>query len=306
MAHNILLEAGTNEIELLTFRLGGTPFGVNVAKVREIIQKPKTLSIPHAPETVEGCFKLRERVLTLVNLGRYFQMETDESSRDEGLIIVVEFNNVYCGILVDHVDVIRRLGWDMITPPSQYLVDNHAPVTGTVNLDDTTVLVIDFESIVDDILGIPSPDLPPPDHQHPTTHGECRIVMADDSSVVRQRLEEFMRESGFDNVTFCSNGEQAWNFLQEHRNDPGGPCELVISDIEMPSMDGLHLTRRIKEDSSFADIPVIMLSSLITPDNIKKCQAVGADAYIRKSQTDDLFKTIEQCLAKRMASAELV
>ena len=153
MAKGILLDAGTNEMEMLEFRLCDIRFGINVAKVREITQRIDTVSIPHSPYAVEGSFMLRDKVLTLVNLGRHFNMEGEKISKGEGLIVIVEFNNVHCGILVDSVEQIHRLSWSQIEQPSSYLMNLDAPTTGTVNIEDNTVLIVDFESIINDILG---------------------------------------------------------------------------------------------------------------------------------------------------------
>ena len=304
MVHNILLEAGTNEMEMLTFSLGKIPFGVNVAKVREIIQQPKLISIPQAPYVVEGSFKLREKVITLINLGKYFGVETEKCDNGEGLIIVVEFNSVYCGILVDTVDVITRMSWKAIQPPSSYLAKVDAPITGTVELQDKTVLVIDFETVVGEILGTPSPELPARETVRDITdYSDARIVFADDATIVRESMREFMATCGYHNVTIFSDGQQAWDYIDKNRNEVNGPCDLVVSDIEMPCMDGLHLARKIKEDPMLNNIPVVLLSSLITPDNLKKGQQVGVDGQIKKSETDKLVETLETCLAKKMGAA---
>ena len=303
--HNILLEAGTNEMELLTFKLGNIPFGVNVAKVREIIQCPHLISVPHAPYSVEGSFKLRDKVLTLINLGKYFGVEDSGGCVEDGLIIVVEFNSVFCGILVDSVDVITRMSWKQIEPPSQYLININAPITGTVKLNDKTVLVIDFESVVGEILGIPSPELPADDEVRDiTNYGEARIIFADDAGIVRESMKEFLATCGYHNVKIFGDGLKAWEYLEKNKHEPEGPCDLVVSDIEMPCMDGLHLARKIKEDHLLASIPVVLLSSLITPDNINKGNAVGVDAQIRKSETEKLIEILEECLAKKIGALQ--
>lgn len=301
--YNILLEAGTNEMEMLTFRLGAIPFGVNVAKVREIVQCPKLISVPNSPYAVEGSFRLRDSVLTLINLGKYFGVKTEKTEESPGLIIVVEFNSVYCGILVDSVDVITRMSWGAIEPPSAYLANVNAPITGTVNLKGQTVLVIDFETVVGSILGAPSPELPSiEDVTDITDFSQARIIFADDAGIVRESMKEFLATCGYKDVTIFSDGLRAWEYLDRNRHNENGPCDMVISDIEMPCMDGLHLARKIKEDPMLRNIPVILLSSLITPDNINKGQAVGVDAQIRKSETDRLVEILEESLAKKMGA----
>jgi len=298
MDQGILLEAGTNELEILVFNLGTTPFGVNVAKVREIIQPRKTIAIPYAPDAIEGSFKVRDEILTLVNLGRYFDMEGEDVRQGQGMIIIVEFNNMRCGILVDQVNRIHRLRWDQILAPSRYLVDLNVPLTGMVNIDDKTILIPDFETIVGDILGVQSVDASGESQASSGSHENARIMLVDDSSFVRSTLVKRLTDTGLANLLVCNDGQHAWEMLEAQRGQEGAPCDLILSDIEMPRMDGLHLTSKIKNDPQFKHIPVVLFSSLITPDNIKKCQAVGADAQVSKPNGEEMIRTILEFLEK--------
>jgi len=298
MGQGILLEAGTNEMELLIFRLDKTQFGINVAKVREIVQRQKTIAIPQAPDTVEGSFTLRDTVMTLVNLGKHFEMEGEETRNDQGLIIIVEFNNVRCGILVDSVEVIHRLKWDQIEPPSAYLSGLNAPITGVVHLEDNTVLIVDFETIIGEILGIEIQTEGMGESKSQTPPGEVRVLFADDSTVLRSAVTKALKGWGYDNLAVCNDGQQAWDYVEAHREDPSGPCDIVLTDIEMPRMDGLHLTSKIKSDPDLRHIPVVLFSSLISDDNRRKGEQVGADAQISKPNSKEMLESIEACLAK--------
>lgn len=298
MAKGILLEAGTNEMELLVFRLDKVPFGINVAKVREIIQRTKTITIPHSPAAVEGSFRLRERVLTLVNLGSYFGMEGPKVREGQGMIIVVEFNNISCGILVDTVEVIHRLRWDQIQPPSHYLMNLRAPVTGTAQVDKETVLIADFETIIGDILGLESATVPDEEEVPYCEPNDIRIILADDSALLRTSLTRILNQHGYENLTICSDGQEAWEAIAGRMQNPKEAFDLVLSDIEMPRMDGLHLTSRIKQEPQLSGVPVVLFSSLINDDNIRKCQAVGADGQVSKPNSEELIHTIESCLEK--------
>jgi two-component system chemotaxis response regulator CheV len=303
MASSILLEAGTNEMELLVFRLGRTPFGINVAKVREVVQRQKTIYIPHAPGSVEGSFLLRDRVLTLINLGRHFGMEGEESRNGNGLIIVIEFNNATCGVLVDHVERIYRLRWNEIEAPSKYLVDLRIPVTGIAKVDKQIVLVADFETVVGEILGIQSASQVEPEEIDQTINRKiARIILADDSSILRNNLVSVLTYAGYEKLTVCCDGQEVWDFLEKHRNDPEGPCDLILTDIEMPRMDGLHLTRKIKSDPQLSRLPVILFSSLITEDNLKKGQSVGANAQVSKPDSKGMIESIDRCLRERQTA----
>lgn len=297
MANDILLESGTNEMELLVFTLDNTPFGINVAKVREIIQRQKIVSIPYAPHAVEGSFKLREKIMTLVNLGRHFAMEGEQTKKGEGSIIVIEFNSIVCGVLVDGVERIYRLHWDQIESPSKYLANMNVPITGITRIEERIVLVADFETIVSQILGAESAPLPTQTTER-ISRKDVRIILADDSSIIRTNLVKILNENGFDNLTICNDGQEVWNTLDSRRTEPGGPCDIVLTDIEMPRMDGLHLTARIKEDPQFKDIPVVLFSSLITKDNIQKGKSVGANAQVSKPDSQQMIQAIEDCVMK--------
>jgi two-component system, chemotaxis family, chemotaxis protein CheV len=300
MANSILLEAGTNEMELLVFKLGTTPFGINVAKVREVVQRQKTIHIPHAPGAVDGSFLLRDRVLTLVSLGRHFNMEGEETRGGNGLIIVVEFNEITCGVLVDHVERIYRLRWDEIEAPSKYLVDMRVPVTGVAKVGKQIVLIADFETLVSEILGVQSAGKVAMDELDLTADRKtARIILADDSSILRNNLVQILSQAGFDNLTVCTDGQEVWDLIEKCRHDPEGPCDLVLTDIEMPRMDGLHLPRRIKDDPSLCKIPVVLFSSLITEDNLRKGQSVGADAQVSKPDSKGMIEAIDRCLESR-------
>lgn len=299
----ILLEAGTNEMELLVFRLGSTLFGVNVAKVREIIQRINTISIPYSPDSIEGSFKLREQVISLVNLGSHFNMQDKSTEAGKGMIIIVEFNNCRCGILVDAVERIHRLRWDEIQSPSQYLIDMDVPITGVVNIEDKIVLVADFESIVGEILGVEGAIIPDIDVTRDILAQDVHLLLADDSSVVRASLLKILHQHGYEDVTVCTDGQQAWDIIQETRDEGGRQFDLVLSDIEMPRMDGLHLTSKIKNDQVLKSTPVVLFSSLITRDNIRKGESVGADAQVSKPDSEEMIKAIRTCLAKNCVPA---
>jgi two-component system chemotaxis response regulator CheV len=291
-------------MELLIFRLGKTPFGINVAKVREIIQRPKTFAATHASHSVEGSFNLRGEVLTLLNLGEHFTMECGYTKEEGGLVVIVEMNHIRCGILVDVVEVISRLSWKEIEPPSKYLTHQNVPITATAKVDNETVLIVDFESVIAEILGIGKQDQETDEGRPVAPEKEVRIVMADDSAMIRKNLERVLQSVGYTKLTICCDGQEAWEHLAARREDPDGPCDLVLTDIEMPRMDGLHLTARIRNDSDFRNIPVVLFSSLITEENRKKGDSVGADAQISKPDSTVLAGTIEKCIARRATMAE--
>ncbi|MBN2063785.1 MAG: response regulator, partial [Sedimentisphaerales bacterium] len=135
-----------------------------------------------------------------------------------------------------------------------------------------------------------------------TKFSEARILFADDSGIVRDSMRDFLAVCGYHNVIIFNDGLKAWEYIDKNRYNDNGPCDMVVSDIEMPCMDGLHLARKIKEDPQLKDIPVILLSSLITPDNINKGKAVGVNAQIRKSETEKLVDILEESLANKLGA----
>lgn len=297
----ILLESGTNELELLVFRLDKWFFGINVAKVREIVMRQNTIRIPHAPDIVEGSFKLREEVLTLVNIGRHFGMIGEECARGEGLIIILEFNKYRCGILVDAVAEIHRFRWDEILPPPPYLTELNAPITGVANVDDKLILIADFESVIGETLGNPNPGKDEEIELKGFEPAQTRVLMVDDSAVIRSAIRKFLTDAGFVKLTICTDGQEAWDLLSARNTAKPGdmPFDIIITDIEMPRMDGLHLTSLIKKDPDFSRIPVVLFSSLISEDNEKKGNAVGADAQVTKLDAPTLIRALQKCLGRK-------
>jgi two-component system, chemotaxis family, chemotaxis protein CheV len=340
MSKGTLLEAGTNEMELLLFRVGATRYGINVAKVREIIRMVKTISIPHAPEAIEGSFKLREEVLTLINLKTYLDgkepviLKADiaaaqaaaqekaaegdgEAAPEEAdsekayslqddyrLIIVIELNDIRCGVLVDAVEMIHRLRWDQIEPPSAYIASHGTPITAVARIEEQVVLVLDFETIVGSLLGSGGVDVPLEEKENETPeYKDLRLLVADDSVTIRQSVRNVLKNAGFEHITICGDGQEAWEHLEKGKAAGDVPFDMVLTDIEMPRMDGLHLTARIKEDPDLKSLPVVLFSSLVRSDTVTKHSAVGADAQVTKFKKEELLKAIDSCLEKMAAQS---
>jgi two-component system, chemotaxis family, chemotaxis protein CheV len=288
VAHNILLESGTNEMELLVFRVGEGVFGINVAKVRELTQRIPVITVPHAPDAIEGSIRLREEILTLINLARYLGISSDPNQ--EGLIIVVEVNNTRCGVLADAVEMIHRLSWDRIDPPSSYIASLNTPVTATATVDERVVLILDFERILAELLGTGGVDVPQSLDSEPAEGGgQARILVADDSPIIRDAIEKVLRMANFSDITLCGDGEEAWREIENRRSNGGIPFDFVLSDIEMPAVDGLALTARIKGEPGLASMPVALFSSIINDDTANKGRSVGADAQFAKTDTAGLI-----------------
>ncbi|MFC1677778.1 response regulator [Planctomycetota bacterium] len=160
------------------------------------------------------------------------------------------------------------------------------------------VLIVDFESVISEILGVESISIPANSKKQGPKCKDGRILLVDDSAIIRKTLVRILSRYGFENITPCTNGLHAWDTITERMGHDDRPFDLVLSDIEMPQMDGLHLTSKIKSDPQLKDIPVILFSSLITNSNLKKGEAVGADAQISKPGKETMIKTIEAYLSK--------
>jgi len=299
MAETKSVNSDTSEMKMLIFRIAETFFGISVAKVREVIERTKTTPLPKSPAVVEGIFQLRDEVRILINLGMYFGYEGDEIQKGKGSIIVIEFNKVRCGILVDAVDVIHSMQWKDIDPPSEYLIELGAPITGTVEVNKRTVLIVDFEDLIGEILGLETTFKPMDSNIIVDSNYDIRIILAEDSAMLRKSLSNNLRLHGFKKLTICSDGQQAWNAIQDRKGDENGPCELVITDIEMPRMDGVTLTSNIKNDPQLKDIPVVIYSSLISENRTGSEKATDADAYVGKPETEEMIQAVEACLKKR-------
>jgi len=201
-------------------------------------------------------------------------------------------------VLVDSVEMIHRFRWDEIEPPSGYLTSLGVPITGSAQVDGKTVLVADFETVIAEILGIRVKEVEASGERSPVERSHVRILFADDSETLRTGIMRVLLKGGYQTVTLATDGQDAWEKLLARRDEPGGAFDLVLSDIEMPRMDGLHLTKRIKEDAQFRSIPVVLFSSLISADNLKKGRAVGADEQVSKPESNEMLMAIERCLTR--------
>ncbi|MDR2800990.1 MAG: chemotaxis protein [Desulfovibrio sp.] len=300
---NILLEAGTNELEIVEFHLdemepdGVTPYkgyyGVNVAKVLEIIRLPKVTELPEVGDkSVLGAFNLRSHIIPLVDLSLWLGKQRGAGAVDSK-VIVTEFNNVTTAFLVSGVNRIHRISWEEVEPPNAYVSSlTNNTITGVVKMEGRIIFLLDLERIV----GALNPQLALrlDEAIDWKAGGRYRALVADDSTVIREMLKDLLRRANFE-VEAVNNGREAWTRLEEIKNkaeDEKRPIEsylqCVVSDIEMPQMDGHNLCKRIKEDQVLKKLPVILFSSLITDKLRHKGLSVGADDQISKPEVTHL------------------
>lgn len=297
---NILLESGTNELEVVMFKVGSGDFGINVLKVREIINAMEVMPIPNAHEHIEGLIRLREEVLPVVNLAKVLGIPESENP-DKDKFIIAELNQLKIAFRVHHVSRIHRISWEQIEKPTELSAGQQAYAIGIIKLEDKMSILLDFEKVVVEINPQSGVNVESLEVLGPRERSEKKLVVAEDSAVLRQLLKDTLSEAGYSNLQFFENGKEAWEYLESISKDetinPSDKVDLIITDIEMPQMDGHHLTDRVKKDERLKHIPVVIFSSLITRDLFHKGEAVGANAQVTKPEIVTLVEKIDALLA---------
>ena len=297
----ILLESGTNEIEVMEFTINGNLYGINVAKVKEILMSEPVKPMPHANPAVEGIFKPRDTVLTVVDLPRYLlQAPCEKGEKD--LFILTNFNRMNIAFRVHTVVGISRISWQDIQKPDKTVSSGEEGVaTGIAQCGEDLVTILDFEKIVAEIAPETTIQMDEIDRLGPRERRTSPIMVAEDSILLGRKFAEALNKSGYVNVTMCSDGLELWNKLQEFRDlkDLKERVALVITDIEMPQMDGHRLTKMIKDDQVLKTIPVVIFSSLITEEMRRKGKELGADEQLSKPEIGRLVEVIDHLLMRQ-------
>ncbi len=296
-SHNaILLESGTNELEIVEFKVGSSSFGINVIKVREIIVPAPITKIPHAHEHIQGIIQLRGDVLPVIDMTKVLGCPPAAQPENDKFIIS-EFNNTKVVFRVRNVTRIHRISWEQIERPSDLYQGLNASVTGVIKRGEEMILMLDYEKMITDIhpgSGIDKDKLQVLGERQ---RSEKTVLVAEDSAFLRKMLSETLTEAGYIRQLLFEDGKAALDHLESlaaSGHDPANEIKLVITDIEMPRMDGHHLTRRIKENSRLQKLPVIIFSSLITDELRHKGDRVGADAQISKPEIVELVQKIDR------------
>ena len=294
---DILLESGTNELEVIMFEIGSGTFGINVLKVREIINAVEVTPIPNSHENVEGVIRLREEVLPVVNLEKVLGLQKS-STPEKDKFIIAELNQVKIAFRVHHVSRIHRISWEQIEKPTELSAGEHAYAIGIIKMDEQMSILLDFEKVVVEIDPQSGVNVESLQVLGPRERSTKKLIVAEDSAMLRHLLKDTLTEAGYGNLRFFENGKEAWEYLESLSKDdsvePKEEVNLIITDIEMPQMDGHHLTGRVKKDSRLKEIPVIVFSSLITRDLFHKGEAVGASAQVSKPEIVTLVEKIDQ------------
>ena len=293
--NGILLESGTNELEIVEFEVCGNKYGINVIKVKEIIQPVAVTFIPHAHEHIEGIIQLRGEVLPLVDMAKVLGLPGGKTGETDKYI-VTEFNKQKVVFHVQNVTRIHRISWEDIEKPSDMYQGGGSQVIGVIKINGEMILLLDFEKVIVDINPQSGIHVGQIKQLGKRERSEKRLIVAEDSPLLRKLINDTLAEAGYDAVEFFENGKQTLEFLENQANEvaAGKGAQLLITDIEMPQMDGHHLTKRVKEHALLKDLPVVIFSSLITEDLRHKGDEVGADAQVSKPEIAELIKYIDQ------------
>ena len=296
MDTGILLQSGTNELEVLEFNIGPNHYGINVAKVKEIMPFSEPTPIPNAHETIEGVFMPRDTIVTIVDLAKSLSIPPSPD-RTKDMYIVTNFNNLNIGFHVHGVQGIHRLTWTDITKPDETINDaDRSVATGIIKFENRLIVVLDFEKIIATInpeTTIKAHDI---DKLGERGRNNSPILIAEDSPMLEKMIVDCLTRAGYTNIIATNNGEEAWNTLLRYKaeGDPTEQCRCIITDIEMPRMDGHRLTKLVKDDNEFKKIPLIIFSSLINEEMRRKGEALGADAQLSKPEIGQLVEAIDR------------
>ncbi len=306
------LKVGSNEMELVDFRIFKQEgdkvyegiYGINVSKVREIIKVPKLTELPGTPEYIEGIFDLRDVVIPVVSLAKWMGIQEPEDAKKNARVIITEFNNVLIGFIVHEAKRIRRISWSDIEPAS-FATGNGAldgsKITGVTRIeDDAVLLILDLESVVQD-LGLYEPDVDDIPQEVEKFSGMALVL--DDSLTARKIVKDALSSMGFD-VIEATDGEDALQKLEElygiYEESLADKLKIIVSDVEMPRMDGFHFAARVKDDERFSSIPIVFNSSISDHFSEDRGLEAGGEGYLVKFQANQFYDEVARVVRAHM------
>lgn len=293
MDTKILLENGTNELEVLEFILAGNSYGINVAKVKEIIPYQAVTPVPNAHPSIEGIFMPRETMITAIDLKNCLQRGEYSPS---GLFIITNFNKLDIAFHVDNVVGIHRVSWrDIIKPDATVSTTEEGISTGIIKYDNKLIIILDFEKIVSDInpeTGLKITDI---DELGERQRSDVPILIAEDSVLLNKLIVDSLKKAGYHNLIHTKNGQEAYDVIQTCKAEGTlkEHVQCIITDIEMPLMDGHRLTKLVKDDPETSDIPIVIFSSLVNEEMKRKGVALGANAQLSKPEIGNLVRVVD-------------
>ena len=306
------LKVGSNEMELVDFRIFKQEgdrvyegiYGINVSKVREIIKVPKLTELPGTPDYIEGIFDLRDIVIPVISLAKWMGIEEPEDAKKNARVIITEFNNVLIGFIVHEAKRIRRISWSDIEPASfasgTGALDG-SKITGVTRIeDDAVLLILDLESVVQD-LGLYEPDVDDIPQEVEKFSGMALVL--DDSLTARKIVKEALESMGFD-VVEATDGEDALQKLEElysiYEESLVDKLKIIVSDVEMPRMDGFHFAARVKDDERFSTIPIVFNSSISDHFSEGRGLEAGGEGYLVKFQANQFYDEVARVVRSHM------
>lgn len=299
MDTKILLENGTNELEILEFTLAGNSYGINVAKIREIIPYQAVTPVPNAHPSIEGIFMPRDTMITAIDLKNCLGRGESDAN---GLFIITNFNKLDIAFHVESVQGIHRVSWrDIIKPDATISTTDESVSTGIVKQQDKLIIILDFEKIVSDINPETGLKVSEIDTLGARKRYNVPILIAEDSPLLNKLIVDSLKKAGYDNLIHTENGQKAYDVITQCKEDGTlkEHVRVIITDIEMPEMDGHRLTKLVKSDDATADIPVIIFSSLVNEEMKRKGESLGADAQLSKPEIGNLVKIVDQLVEEK-------
>ena len=257
----ILLETGTGELEILEFTVKNTHYAINVIKIKEILEIDYVTKVPKSNPALIGLTMVRGDVIPLIDMNYVLEKEfTPINGKIKTLLC--EFNQLKVAFCVDEVHGIHRIGWNLIKKPDMVIENSDSLIIGNITLGERIIMLLDFEKIVTDIA--PSTGINESRIGNITKKDRMgiKLILSDDSPMIRQLLDDVLTKAGFGNMKFFNDGQQAWHYLDNLASEKGNrfieDVQILITDIEMPQMDGHTLTRKIKEHKILRTLPVII------------------------------------------------
>ncbi len=301
MNDEILLESGTNEMQIMEFSIDGVLYGINVAKVQQIMISAPVKFMPHTHEAVEGIFKPREEVITVINLPKYLGVD-DCEPKPADLFILTGFNKMTVAFRIHTVEGISTVSWKDIKKPDNTINGgNDGVATGIAQCGKDLVTILDFERIVAEISPSTSIKVSEIEQMGERQRNEAPILVAEDSILLSHMIQECLNKAGYTNLHMFPNGYDLWNYLSQAKKDGDldGQAALIVTDIEMPQMDGHRLTKLVKSDPEMKHIPLIIFSSLINEEMRIKGKELGADEQMSKPGIGKLVHVMDILLEKK-------
>ena len=294
---DLLTDSDTSELEIMEFTIADEIFGINVAKVREILQYSAVKPMQNAHPVIEGIFKPRDAVITVVDLAKYLGLPPAENT-DRNIFIVTNFNNTLFAFHVHSVVGINPILWSDIQKPHKIIYGSDEGVaSGIATFENRLITILDFEKIV---MEISSPNKLRQNDialSKARAHSDKTILIAEDSMMLSRLLVQSLHSAGYENIIKTDDGREAWEALcliRDSGHDAKDAVACVVTDIEMPQMDGHTLTKRIKDDPILREIPVVIFSSLINEETYAKGEMLGANAQMSKPDINSLIALIDE------------